>query len=373
MRIWHVGALPSPLEVNGMNAVIWPIAREQAVSGHQVALVLEEAPSSAAETFAKRGGMKLISIPASTWRYAPKALTSLLRSEPPDIVHMHSTYLPEQATLARRLVRLGIPYVVTPHGGLNRQSKWLKKSVYVWLVERSRLRNSSAIAVLSDQEREAVRADVPRYKGIVRLVKNPVDLQNPTAHSWQGDTSARKLVFLGRFHVVNKGLDVLSEIARSLPSVEFHMYGDQDDKTKKQFERLLRGFPQNVHVHNPVFGAEKVRVLSNATVYIQTSRWEGFPISIAEAMYLGVPCAVSDTIDLAKLFANEDLGLVLPSNPKEAALSLSEVLAHPASLLRWSQRARTFAHRHFNPTAVASDYVDLYQEVLMREKRVGQV
>ena len=108
-------------------------------------------------------------------------------------------------------------------------------------------------------------------------------------------------------------------------------------------------------------------------MYIQTSRWEGFPISIAEAMYLGSPCAVSDTIDLAKLFADEDLGLVLPSNPKEAALSLSEVLAHPASLLRWSQRARSFAHRHFNPSAVASDYVDLYQEVLMREKRVGQV
>ncbi len=373
MRIWHVGASPSPLEVNGTNAVIWPIAREQATSGHQVSLMLGEAPSSAAETFAEQGGIQLLSIPANTWRYAPKALRSLLHSEPPDIVHMHSTYLPEQATLARRLVRHGVPYVVTPHGGLNRQSKWLKKSLYVWLVERSRLRNSSAIAVLSDQEREAVRADVPRYKGIVRLVNNPVDLRNPTAHSWQANMSARRLVFLGRFHVVNKGLDILAEIARSLPSVEFHMYGDQEDKTKKDFERLLRGFPQNVHVHNPVFGAEKARVLSSSTVYIQASRWEGFPISVAEAMYLGVPCAISDTIHLAKLFAEEDLGLVLPSSPKEAAVSLSEALAHPANLLRWSQRARAFAHKHFDPRAVASDYVDLYREVLVREKPLGLV
>jgi len=373
MRIWHVGALPSPLEVNGTNAVIWPIAREQAVSGHQVALLLGEAPSRAAEAFAEQGGIELISIPASTWRYAPKALTSLLRPEPPDIVHMHSTYLPKQATLARCLARRGIPYVVTLHGGLNRQSKWLKKSVYVWLVERSRLRNSSAIAVLSDQEREAVRADVPRYKGVVRLVNNPVDLQNPKAYSWQGDMSARRLVFLGRFHVVNKGLDVLSEIARSLPSAEFHMYGDPEDKTKKQFERLLRGLPQNVHVHDPVFGAEKARVLSSSTVYIQTSRWEGFPISVAEAMYLGVPCAISETIHLAKLFAEEDLGFVLPADTKGAAMGLSEVLTHPPSLLRWSQRARTFAHKHFNARVVASNYVDLYQEVLMREKRVGHV
>jgi len=368
MRIWHVGALPSPLEVNGMNAVIWPIAREQAASGHRVALVLGEAPSSAAEAFAERGGFELISIPASTWRYSPKTLTSLLHSEPPDMVHMHSTYLPEQATLARRLVRLGIPYVVTPHGGLNRQSKWLKKSLYVWLVERSRLRNSSAIAVLSDQERETVRADVPRYKGIVRSVNNPVDLQNPLAHRWQGDIGARRLVFLGRFHVVNKGLDVLSEIARSLPGVGFYLYGDQGDKSNKRFERLLRGFPENVHVHNPVFAAEKARILASSTMYVQTSRWEGFPISVAEAMYLGVPCAISDTIHLARLFAAEDLGLVLPSNPEVAATVLSEALAHPASLLRWSQRARTFAHKHFDPRAVASDYVDLYREVLAREK-----
>lgn len=370
MRIWHVGALPSPHRVNGMNTVVWPIAREQAALGHQVVLVLGEAPDSTAEKFAEQGAIELSTIPAKRWRYAPKALTSLLRSEPPHIVHMHSTYLPEQATLARRLVQHGIPYIVTPHGGLNRQNKWLKKSLYVWLVERSRLRNASAIAVLSEQEREAVHADVPHYKGVVRLVKNPVDIQDLTAHSWQGNVRARKLVFLGRFHVVNKGLDILSEIARSLPSAEFHIYGEQEEKTKQQFERLLRDLPNNVHVHDPVFGAEKARVLSGSSLYIQTSRWEVFGLSVAEAMYLGVPCAISSTIHLAKSFAEEDLGLVLPSNPEEAARSVSEALAYPDSLLHWSKRARTYAHKNFDPRTVASDYVDLYQEVLRRESFV---
>jgi glycosyltransferase involved in cell wall biosynthesis len=368
-----VGALPSPLRVNGMNAVVWPVAREQAVMGHRVALVLGDIPDSAAEMFAEQSGVELSSLQANTWRYEPRALTALLRSEPPDIVHMHSTYLPEQATLARRLVRDGIPYVVTPHGGLNRQSKWLKKSLYVWLVERSRLRNSSAIAVLSEQEREAVHADVPRYKGIVRLIRNPVDIQDHTAYGWRGNVSARRLVFLGRFHVVNKGLDILSEIARSLPSADFHMYGDQENKTKRRFERLLRGLPQNVHVHGPIFGGEKARVLSDSTLYIQTSRWEVFGLSVAEAMLLGVPCAISSTIHLARLFTEEDLGLVLPPNPKEAAREISAALAHPTSLLRWSQRARTFAHKHFNPRSVASDYVRLYHEVLERESTVEQI
>lgn len=356
-----------------MNTVVWPIAREQAVLGHQVVLVLGEAPDSAAQTFAEQSGIELNTIPVNTWRYEPKALTSLLRSKPPDVVHMHSTYLPEQATLASSLVQHEIPYVVTPHGGLNRQNKWLKKSLYVWLVERSRLRNSSAIAVLSDQEREAVHADVPRYKGVVRLVKNPVDIQDFTAYSWQGNVRARRLVFLGRFHVVNKGLDILAEIARSLPSAEFHMYGEQEDKTKKQFERLFRGLPQNVHVHDPVFGAEKARALSGSSLYVQTSRWEVFGLSVAEAMYLGVPCAISSTTHLAKSFTEEDLGLVLPSDPNEASKRISEALDHPDSLLYWSRRARSFAHKNFDPRTVASDYVDLYHEVLRRESFVERV
>jgi glycosyltransferase involved in cell wall biosynthesis len=256
---------------------------------------------------------------------------------------------------------------VTPHGGLtrqNRQSKRLKKNLYVWLLERSRLRAASAITLVSPQEVEVVHDDVPDYRGIVRWVPNPVEARNLEGWSWEEDTKAKRLVFLGRFHIVNKGLDILSDIASLMPDTEFLLYGIADAKTQGELDRLRRRAPPNVHFHKPVFGIEKARALTNASLYIQTSRWEGFPLSVIEAMYLGVPCAIADTLFLAKLFRQEDLGLVFPPHPEQAATLLSDALSQPARLRHWSQHSREFARKTFDLHTVASKYLQLYEEVL---------
>lgn len=364
MKIWHVGAQPSPNKVDGINSTIWQVAREQALLGHRVALVLDESPDEAALSLAEQAGIELIHIPANTWRYDPKVLKPLLNSSSPQLLHMHSVYFPKQAVLARHLVRNGIPFVVTPNGGLARQSKRLKKSLYVSLVEKPRLRAASAIAVVSPQEERVVRADVPDYKGVIRWVPNPVDTHSLEGYSWEGNVEAKRLVFLGRFHVVHKGLDTLVDIASFLPDVEFHLYGADDGRATKLLEQLRRRLPSNVHFHDPVFGTEKARVLANASLYIQTSRWEGFPLSIIEAMYLGVPCAITNTFYPAELFRQEGFGLVFPPQPKEAAIQLSEVLAQPARLQHWSRSSQHFAKENFGPRTVASKYLKLYEEVL---------
>ena len=366
MKVWHVGALPSPNEVDGVNTTVWQVARGQALLGHQVALVLDKPPDEAAIGLAEQTGIKLLHVPASTLRYNFKVLKSLLGLNPPQLVHMHSRYLPSQVILAWQLVRDGIPFVVTPNGALTarRYGKRLKKGLYVSLVEKPRLRAASAITVVDPQEEEVVRAAVPKYRGVVRWIPNPVDTHSLEGHGRGGNVAAKRLVFLGRFHVVHKGLDVLVDIASLMPDVEFHLYGTDDGRTKRMLEELCLRAPANVHFHGPVFGAEKARVLADASLYIQASRWEGFPLSVIEAMYLGVPCAVASTIYQAKLFRREDLGLVFPPRPEEAAVQLSEALAQPARLRHWSQRSRDFARETFDPLMVASKYLKLYEEVL---------
>jgi len=36
--------------------------------------------------------------------------------------------------------------------------------------------------------------------------------------------------------------------------------------------------------------------LAHAVVYLQTSRWEGLPISVIQALAAGVPCVVNDCV-----------------------------------------------------------------------------
>lgn len=370
MRIWHVGGLPSPLTVDGVSFVTWQVASEQALLGHRVSLLLDDTPDEAARTLAKKTGLELIHAPAGTWRYDRNTVGPLLRLDPPEIVHLHGTFSPRQAVLARDLVRNATPYVITPHGGINHRRVRIKKSVYTWMVEKYRFRNASAITVVAPQEEKALRAVVPSYEGPIRWVPNPVDTSVLDEQDWKGNVGARRLVFLGRFHVVNKGIDTLVKIGHLLPDVEIHLYGTEHAKTKRLLERLKRRSPANVRFHEPVFGLEKARVLSDASLYVQASRWEGFSISVAEAMYVGVPCAVADSlhhselVHHAEILRGRDLGLVFPPDPNKAAGHLSEVLDQPDLLRHWSGQARAFARAHFHPRAAARNYLELYEEVL---------
>lgn len=364
MRIWHIGASPYPLKTDGLNNTVWLVAQQQALMGHQVALLLSSSSDETAQAIAKETGLELIEIPMNQWRYDPKCIEELLLSQPPDIVHMHNVFLPNQATLAMKLAQKKIPYIITPHGGLNFRRGRVKKTLYSWFVERFRFSSAAAVTVVTPKEAEPVRALNPGYRGIVQWVANPINTDGLETQGWKGNTRVRRLVYLGRFDVLHKGIDILIDIARLLPDVEIHLHGTKDSKTERWLQSLQFNLPPNVHFKDPVFGADKTKVLAEASLYIQTSRWEVFGISIAEAMYLGLPCAIADTLNFAELFQQQDLGLVLPSNPESAAAHLLEVLSQPNRLHDWSEKAKKFAQKHFLPHEIASQYINLYQKIL---------
>ena len=368
MKFWHIGASPTLQDVNGINTAIWLTAKEQALLGHQVALILDAPPDESASSLAKQVGIELIHIPANTWRYSPQVLKPLLQSTPPQLVHIHSVFIPRLASLGKFLTRYKIPYIITPnaiHPRLLQRGR-LKKLIYSWLLEKPRFRAAAAISVVTPGEETAVRSFVPGYKGIIRWVPNPFDLDNFSQHTWKQDIAAKKVVYLGRFDVLHKGIDLLIEIARRMPDCQFHFYGSEDAKTKAWLEQLQANLPANVTFHTPVFGLEKIEALVGSSLYIQMSRWEVFGISIAEAMALGVPCAIAETLNLAEVFHKYDIGAVLPADPQSAATALQTILDRPDLLHAWSEKSRAFVQQHFHPKVVAKSYLNLYEEVLSR-------
>ncbi len=365
MKIWHVGAAPNPFRVDGVSRTVWLLSLEQARLGHDVSLILDGEPTPEAHAMAAEAGLKLHDVSAPTFGFA-RQVCDLLDTLPPQVVHMHSVFIPKQAVLARLLRKSGIPYVITPHAGLAPQvlaRGRLKKSVYSAVRERPRFMGAAAVALVTPAEEKAVRAFIPRYAGIVRWMPNPVEVQMLDPHRWRGVGDPKRLVFLGRFDVLVKGIDILVEIARLLPDVKVDLYGIEDPKTLDWLKKIKENLPANVSFNDPIFGAAKAEVLAGASLYIQPSRWEGFPVSVAECQYLGVPSSISDALDLAQLFEQHDLGLVLSLEPEVAAPQLREALADPQRLEEWSRRGREFALKHFVPSAAAQNYVNLYEEV----------
>lgn len=368
MKIWHVGASSSPYRVDGVSRTVWLLSREQARLGHDVCLLLDSAPDEAAVEIARKEGMRLIQVQSTYATYARRIHPILLR-EHPDIVHMHSVFVVRQATLGRLLRQQGVPYLITPHGGLAPQVLQrgaVKKSLYSWLRERPRFMGSSAVALVTPAEEHAVRSFIPEYRNPIRWMPNPIDFDQLEPHRWQGVGREKRLVFLGRFDVLVKGIDILVELARLLPDMRVELYGTEDPKTHRWLEQLKSDLPANLTFHDPIYGQAKAKMLSEASLYLQPSRWEGFPVSVAECMYLGVPSGIADTLDLAQLFYQHTLGLVMSLDPRRAAARIREALANETMLREWSRRGREFALAHFHPQVVAQNHIRLYEEVTER-------
>ncbi len=198
----------------------------------------------------------------------------------------------------------------------------------------------------------------------IRNMPVGVDTDALAGSQWKQNFTPPRLVFLGRFDVHVKGIDLLLGVAGLMRDHEFHLYGLQDHATREWLRQIRCGCAANVFFHPPVYGQDKVRALCDATMYIQMSRSESFGISIAEAMHLGVPCAISNQIHLAAAFRDNDLGLLLPTDSAAAAMALTKAMKSTDALIRWSRRAKAFASENFDARSAAQRHIALYREVL---------
>ena len=343
MRIWHVGCAPDPDLVDGVNHAVWNLAVAQARSGHEVTLL----------TSRNRSGVR-----------PPGDLHVVPAGEPlpqpwPDLVHMHSVFVPRQAALALQLRTARVPYVVTPHGGLHtadrHRSRW-RKAAYSLLVERDRLRHAAAVTASLDAE---VR-DLATFVGLptVPLVVIPNAVGGvPFRADVPREHSCADVVYLGRFDMLGKNLERWVRLAALLPTLSFALYGP-----RREHRNILSMIPPNVTIHEPVFGADKWRVLRSARSYLQTSRWDSFGISVVEALQLGTPCAVSSTMNIADIIRTHQLGAVLNVDDQHAARQVEALTTTPH--VGGPSRLSEYARRNFGADVVARQVDRLYSQVL---------
>lgn len=104
-------------------------------------------------------------------------------------------------------------------------------------------------------------------------------------------------------------------------------------------------------------------------VYCLSSRSEGFPNVIGEAMAASVPCVATDVGDAAMLLGGTGV-LVPPGNPAALAKGLRTILDEPPSTRRArGVRARARIAEHFTMTHTTDAYLALYQDVLAHGHR----
>jgi glycosyltransferase involved in cell wall biosynthesis len=124
-----------------------------------------------------------------------------------------------------------------------------------------------------------------------------------------------------------------------------------------QREALLRA--ADVTVTGLVDTDELRRHLGEALIYVQTSRWEGMPLAVIQAMAAGLPCVVTDVIGNRDAVTHGKTGLIA-RDENEIMAHVEYLLANPDVRLSMGRAAREDARLRFGRARFRQSLQQLY-------------
>lgn len=122
-------------------------------------------------------------------------------------------------------------------------------------------------------------------------------------------------------------LEAFSEIAQEIPDAELYLYGDGE--LRVPLLRLTEEKKLNDRIHFAGQQAELTEALSKADIFVLSSRSEGMPNALMEAMAAGIPCISTDCPCGAprELLKDGENGLLVPVGDRRTmAAALKKLL-----------------------------------------------
>lgn len=263
----------------------------------------------------------------------------------PDLVVFHSTYIPAHARIASRLRAAGIPYVICPRGGMTRgatNKKRLKKWLGNLLFFNRLAEGAAALHCLT--ETEAALSDA--WNRPTFVVGNGIPLPPSGDLAQVRANDQTRLTFMGRLDIHHKGLDLLLDACRiiraDLADAKAHvaLHGPDADGSVGKLRSRIDRFQLNdcVSVGPAVSGTAKAELLKQSDGFLHTSRFEGLPMAVLEALAHGVPCLLTPGSNMADEVAGFSAGWRVEATPHDMAAGIKRALAEDSNV--WAEAGR---------------------------------
>lgn len=175
----------------------------------------------------------------------------------------------------------------------------------------------------------------------------------------------RTILYVGRldpYKNVTRLVEAFAQIAPDLPDVRLHILGPDDPRypeARRRAEEL--GVAARVAWSGHVSGAELLRAYQQADVYALASRYEGFGLTVLEAMACGTPVVCTNVSSLPEVAGDAAL-LVPPDDTRALADALRRVLSDPALWKELSDKGPQQAAR-FTWRSTAEQTLEVYRHL----------
>ena len=226
-----------------------------------------------------------------------------------------------------------------------------------WLYPRAH-----AVVAVSAGVAEALRTTVGVPADRIDVIANPVvtervlaGAQREPSHPWASDGGAPLVLGVGRL-APQKGFDVLLRAVarvRAGRRCRLLILGEGDERPALEALAEELGIADDVAM--PGFDPDPFAAMARADLFVLSSRWEGLPNALIQALALGTPAVATDCPSGPSEIADEGRFARLVPVDDVAALAdaIASALDDPPPPVDAAWRAR------YEPTAVAERYAEV--------------
>ena len=329
----------------------------------------------------RRLGVNIIEVPmarAISPRHDARAfyyLTRILSELRPDIVHTHASKAGFVGRVAARLAG-GVSAIHTPHTfafqGFSGSRRWFYR-----MLERRAAPLTARLALLSEGQRSLVEGELPALAGRAVVIENAVDGERfrPQGRRLEARAAlglpqeAPVVGTITRF-VPQKGCDVflqaLARVMRQVAACRGVIVGDgaQRDRLMRWAERegIIARILWLSHTDRPE------EVYEALDLFVLSSRYEGMPYTLLEAMAAGLPVLATRISGCQEVVQEGVTGrLVPPGDPAALVEGMIALLSDAPTARRMGEAGRRLALERFAPTGFIRRISELYEEVARRD------
>ena len=370
---------------SGEEAVVDKMAHIFSEHGHEVCFYRSTTEGSRESLFGKIKGF-LYGI------YSPvgvRGLRETLEREKPDIVNVHNLYPFISPAALFECKRMKIPIVMTVHNFrlicptglfmrngkpcevcLERGNEWgciqyncehsyfksvgyTLRNVYARWAGAYKNNVRTFACITEFQRKKLIEAGFDKNKIVV--IPNSIDI--PLKYE---TTFGSYVAYIGRLSY-EKGYDLLVEIARKYPEIQFCFAGAKREDTNI-------AFPKNVQLMGYLKGKDLEHFIKNARLVVIPSRcYEGFPMAILEAAQFGKPCVCPDHGGFTEIIGKGEnaIGrLFEPNNLNDLEKQILALWNQPVLVEELGQKAYEKLQKEYSSEVVYNKWNELFTKIL---------
>lgn len=378
MRIMLSGVA---IEGGGAEQVIQDLARGFATRGHEVMVAFLESTDAVVPELEALGIRCERLLPRRTLADSPLAdftpscipgFRRLIADFRPNIIHSHVPRPTLWAALALRTMRRRPPFIYTEHSIQEVYPRWAAPLYRIFLpVTRAVVAVSNASAMSFSRRWIGYRGSVWRiWNGIDPGRLAPRRSRDETRRELGSTEDTQVVCNVANLTRPKSHLTLIEALARLAPSA-----GKLQCWLVGSFEHE----PPMVEAVRAAIAkgglSETVKLLGRrrdvpdllhaADIFVLSSRQEGFPITILEAMAAGKPIVATDVGGCAEAVVDGETGLIVPpEDPAALAEAIASLLGDPERARAMGAAGRERVQREFTIDRMVEQHLELYTQAL---------